>query len=110
VAIVEIETGYTSEGCIDDSRVAARVSTLRGERRPRGLAEALLINAKNIILQCDNDLLVIPEAEVVLNDKVFIFLDFILVHLTFLHFRKVPGNDVLPGRSHNRVFLLSWLE
>jgi hypothetical protein len=52
------------------------------------------------------DLLVIAEAEVVLYDKVLILLDLILVHLTLLHFRKVPGNNVLPGRSHNRIFLL----
>lgn len=66
------------------------------------------INERAVSLDTETyDLLIIAEAEVVLYDKVLIFLDFILVHLTLLHFRKVPGNDVLPGRSHNRVFFLS---
>ena len=56
------------------------------------------------------DLLVIAEAEVVLHDKILIFLDFILVHLTLLHFRKVPGDDILPGRGHNGIFLLPFTD
>lgn len=56
------------------------------------------------------NLLVIAEAEVVLHDKVLILLDFILVHLTLLHFRKVPGNNVLPSRSYNRILLLRFTD
>ena len=55
-------------------------------------------------------MLVIAEAEVVLYDKILILLDFILVHLTLLHFLKVPGNDVLPGRGYNGIFLLPFTD
>ena len=56
------------------------------------------------------DLLVIAEAEAVLHDKILIFLNFILVHLTLLHFRKVPGDDVLPARGHNGILLLPFTD
>lgn len=56
------------------------------------------------------DLLVIAEAEVVLYNKILIFLDFILIHLTLLHFREVPGNNILPGRGHNCIFLLPFTD
>lgn len=56
------------------------------------------------------DLLVIAEAEAILHDKILIFLNFILVHLTLFHFRKVPGDDVLPGRGHNGILLLPFTD
>lgn|SRR6266850_45225 len=114
--------------CIDNTRVAARASTFRSERRPCRLTQVLLINTQDIVLQRDNlqrrrstsgpspthgwtyNFLVIAEAEVVLYNKVLILLDFILIHLTLLHFLKVPGNDVLPGRGYNGIFLLPFTD
>jgi hypothetical protein len=113
--------------CIDNTRVAARASTFRSERRPCRLTQVLLINTQDIVLQRDNlqrrrstsgpsptwwtyNLLVIAEAEVVLYNKILILLDFILIHLTLLHFLKVPGNDVLSSRGYNGIFLLPFAD
>jgi len=57
-----------------------------------------------------DDLLVIAEAEVVLYNKILILLDFIFIHLTLLHFRKVPSNDILPSRGHDSIFLLPFAD
>lgn len=108
--------------------MAACASAFRSERRPCRFTQVLLIDTQDIVLQRDDlqrrrstsgpslthgwtyNLLVIAEAEVVLYNMILVLLDFILIHLTLLHFLKVPGNDVLPGRGHNGIFLLPFTD
>jgi len=54
------------------------------------------------------NLFVISKLEVVLNDPVFVFLDFVTIQLTLLDFTEVPGNHELACRSHDGIFLLAF--
>ena len=73
-------------------------------RRSGGNSQHLLVSEPRTETY---DVFVVAEAEIILHNKIFIHLDFILIHLPLLHFGKVPGNHVLPGGSHDRILFLT---
>lgn len=97
-----------------------------GERRSRWTLQILLIYRQYVVLQCDDlnnksvgeaivtgcsahDLLIVTKLEIVLHHIVLILLNLVFVKLAFLHFGKVPSDDVLTSRRDNRIFYLSSL-
>jgi len=84
------------------------------EARCKGLSgrflQVLLVDGQNVIAQSNNNFLVIAKLEVVLDNMVFVLLDFVLVNFALLDFGQVPNDDELSTRSDDRIFILAFDE
>ena len=50
---------------------------------------------------------VVTKLEVVLDDMIFVLLDFVLVNFTLLDLGQIPGDDELSTRSDDRILILA---
>lgn len=54
-----------------------------------------------------HNLLVVAKLEVILHDMIFVFLDFISIKKSSLHFREVPRDNELSSGGNDGILLLT---
>jgi len=72
--------------------------------------QVLLVDGQNIIVQSNNNFFVVAKLEVVLDDMIFVLLDFVLVNFALLDLGQIPSDDELTTRSNDRILILAFDE